>query len=203
MLHNAVSSSRGGSVGCFDPRPCARGDLMADHNRISAVVSIHAPARGATRAQSHLHASKRFRSTPLREGRLEQQFHATSNVEFRSTPLREGRPGLFSTVFNQLGFRSTPLREGRRAGQITVLGKGGFRSTPLREGRRLRRHQQDVHLSVSIHAPARGATRVLQPCMRNCPSFDPRPCARGDVNGVRQPVLGIVSIHAPARGATS
>jgi len=33
----------------FNPRPCARGDFYHLHNAGSEIVSIHAPARGATR----------------------------------------------------------------------------------------------------------------------------------------------------------
>ena len=56
--------------------------------------------------------------------------------------------------------------------------------------------------SVSIHAPARGATVYQAKCENNLKSFNPRPCARGDVARQAGRNGDGVSIHAPARGAT-
>ena len=57
-------------------------------------------------------------------------------------------------------------------------------------------------ISVSIHAPARGATSFLLPWMVSPPCFNPR--SRTGSDGPIVPVLHPpgVSIHAPARGAT-
>jgi len=77
---------------------------------------------------------------------------------FQSTPLREGRLNAWFPLFKADTFQSTPLREGRRH--------------PVLGGQRMR--------IVSIHAPARGATKVCD-----------------DLGAWRY-----VSIHAPARGAT-
>ena len=207
---------------CFDPRPCARGDDEVEGPCRGFMVSIHAPARGATTGGASLMGVIEFRSTPLREGRRGQpggqpghaavSIHApargatrysdgfSSSSLFRSTPLREGRPVNLAGVRAAKEFRSTPLREGRpRAGWRSPTRK--FRSTPLREGRPgaagtlsaargfdprpcargdqptpQRRAQQ----RVSIHAPARGATRTGPRLKRQIPCFDPRPCARGD-----------------------
>jgi len=56
-------------------------------------------------------------------------------------------------------FQSTPLREGRPLfnafGSVMYL----FQSTPLREGRLWLSHSYHSVMIVSIHAPARGATR--------------------------------------------
>ncbi len=83
-------------------------------------------------------------------------------------------------------FQSTPPRGGRQAG-----GGGGvyavleFQSTPPRGGRHGQwRYHQD-RAAVSIHAPARGATRsfafrLIAPCR----SFNPRPRAGGDAGGL-------------------
>jgi len=78
-----------------------------------------------------------------------------------------------------------------------------FQSTPLREGRQWEPSRTATGIRVSIHAPARGATRGESIMAKTKSSFNPRPCARGDyrihhVVGTRH-----VSIHAPARGATS
>src|SRR5690606_12861898 len=57
-------------------------------------------------------------------------------------------------------------------------------------------------VEVSIRAPARGATEevVVVSCDRQ--GFNPRPCARGDRNGLGRRGARAVSIRAPARGAT-
>ena len=60
----------------------------------------------------------------------------------------------------------------------------------------------DRGVDVSIHAPARGAT-VPSPCLATACGFDPRPRAGGDDAGARTTPQRAVSIHAPARGATS
>ena len=39
--------------GCFNSRPCARGDSKAYQDELATLVSIHAPARGATLLESH------------------------------------------------------------------------------------------------------------------------------------------------------
>jgi len=55
---------------CFNPRPCARGDDLLVHLRLEGLVSIHAPARGATVGIWLLGGwIAKFQSTPLREGR--------------------------------------------------------------------------------------------------------------------------------------
>jgi len=100
-----------------------------------------------------------------------------------------------------------------------------FQSTPLREGRLARMRGEcwistvSIHApargatislyliqasqrSVSIHAPARGATRRMCNALPRVNSFNPRPCARGDAPSQTYHPLEFVSIHAPARGAT-
>ena len=83
-------------------------------NRVYYYVSIHAPARGATRGESS----------------------SSIPAWFQSTPLREGRPVKAEPYIEKFEFQSTPLREGRRSALASV----------------------ESVLLVSIHAPARGAT---------------------------------------------
>ena len=77
-------------------------------------------------------------------------------------------------------FQSTPPRGGRLKRGAVCAHCLQFQSTPPRGGR----HQAQVNswmgITVSIHAPARGATGAVSWCAR----------------------LWSVSIHAPARGAT-
>ena len=55
-------------------------------------ISIHAPARGATRLHILIGFFRLFQFTPLREGRLCVQIVEGTDSLFQFTPLREGRP---------------------------------------------------------------------------------------------------------------
>ena len=144
----------------FDPRPCGRGDVTSPSLRMSsAIVSIHAPAGGATReAGAHSSSSSVSIHAPAGGATRVPPLLRITSTRFRSTPLREGRPSTVGATAERSLFRSTPLREGRQA-SINDL------SEPT---------------AVSIHAPAGGATIrpwLTFPCTGR---FDPRPCGRGD-----------------------
>ena len=111
------NTSRTSPSRSFNPRPCARGDLcrLRNYNR-QQLVSIHAPARGATGM------------------------------------------GVFGLP-SQICFNPRPCARGDEA-EAPETGRGiWFQSTPLREGRPLLYCSFVMMMSVSIHAPARGATR--------------------------------------------
>ena len=60
-----------------------------------------------------------------------------------------------------------------------------------------------LRVSISIHAPARGATDVLGRQEVQTEYFNSRPCERGDWVSILDETIGEpISIHAPARGAT-
>ena len=54
---------------------------------------------------------------------------------------------------------------------------------------------------ISIHAPPRGATRLLVHHVQP-PHFNSRPSARGDQRLAKVAFGAVISIHAPPRGAT-
>src|SRR5690606_37390660 len=101
-------------------------------------VSIHAPARGATRHRHReLAPCMPFRSTPPRGGRPDTAPTETPcAAAFRSTPPRGGRLALVVGVGYGLGFRSTPPRGGRLVSTVGLARRKTFRSTPPRGGRR-------------------------------------------------------------------
>ena len=103
-----------------------------------AIVSIHAPARGAT--------------TQARESRLRV-------VRFQSTPPRGGRPALTRAVHPRHAVSiHAPARGATDDPPIVAAGQSRFNPRP-RAGGDLSGHRADVAaLVVSIHAPARGAT---------------------------------------------
>jgi len=100
----------------FNPRPCARGDIInlliggfslfqstplregrrniGDAGKKPEIVSIHAPARGATPLRlSRAWATNGFNPRPCARGDISSVEKSLQMFQFQSTPLREGRPG--------------------------------------------------------------------------------------------------------------
>ena len=100
--------------GCFNPRPCARGDCRRSACSACRRVSIHAPARGATSRRPFAPGKKRsFNSRPCARGDTIARLLGLT-TRFQSTPLREGRLAFVTTAISFSRFQSTPLREGRQ-----------------------------------------------------------------------------------------
>ena len=77
-----------------------------------------------------------------------------------------------------------------------------FQFPPLREGRRKMTLSSSPRFSISIPAPARGATLLLEFRTFGQHDFNSRPCARGDTLLRNRGHRMFISIPAPARGAT-
>ncbi len=121
---------------CFNPRPYARGDIVFPVYLSIIVVSIHAPMRGATVKGMETEQWNRFQSTPLCEGRQQEQAVETlGNVVSIHAPMR-GATAKNTNKFYQSLFQSTPLCEGRHLVYIVCFRLELFQSTPLCEGRR-------------------------------------------------------------------
>ena len=121
----------------FNSRPSARGDALCVHQRQRA---------------------KHFNSRPSARGDLLQPHHPRSPHRFQFTPLREGRqvPTEPLPVFRL--FQFTPLREGRQyvtRDELNTL--TNFNSRPSARGDEAKR-KAETAISISIHAPPRGAT---------------------------------------------
>ncbi len=98
---------------------------------------------------------------------------------FQSTRLREARRLIYQIEILKSWFQSTRLREARLKGGLTMVALLSF--NPRACGRRDQiAIGSKAALSVSIHAPAGGATGYQ---LASIP-------------------IGMVSIHAPAGGAT-
>ena len=76
----------------FNSRPCERGDGSRESGGSWWPISIHAPARGATKWRHSLRLEVIFQFTPLREGRPVRSTRRAIRDIFQFTPLREGRP---------------------------------------------------------------------------------------------------------------
>ena len=120
-------------------------------------------------------------------------------------------------------FNSRPSARGDSKVTALYNKREVFQFTPLREGRPCRtRHPRLVSISIhapprgatqfqqfkatfqgiSIHAPPRGATRWLYTQPSFSRHFNSRPSARGDMVAGDFADMVTISIHAPPRGAT-
>ncbi len=208
----------------FNPRPRARGDLLQRLPHHGHGVSIHAPARGATRRaggrngggrgfnpRPRARGDRRGPADPGRASRFNPRPRARGDLREEVPLLLEfvsihapARGATLSCATNRasLKFQSTPPREGRRVYQARTRMFGGFNPRPRARGDEAFVECAQAHF-VSIHAPARGATRRL-PERRQLVEVSIHAPARGATARVEIPSMGHeVSIHAPARGATA
>ena len=186
-----------------------------------ATVSIHAPARGATRIYLAVRVVYLFQSTPPRGGRPTQAHLCRSYPRFNPRPRAGGDRGLRPKAEPIMVSIHAPAR-GATASASAEARRNGFNPRP-RAGGDPTTSKEVEGISVSIHAPARGATsgwgelrrderfqstpprggRPSAPAGMPQPDcFNPRPRAGGDCNVCGYCLAVKVSIHAPARGAT-
>ena len=154
-----VTLQSAGPLKYFNPRSRKGSDCKYSRVPDVALISIHAPARGATIFAVRRFILSSFQSTLPQGERQVRKPEEPAKELFQSTLPQGERPNLIQIHFLQTGFQST-LPQGERR---YIL------SYKIRDG------------SISIHAPARGATS------RFAKYYD----------GIR------ISIHAPARGATN
>ena len=185
----------------FNPRAREGRDAIVIKDNDAAGVSIHAPARGATRRSAHILLLAEFQSTRPRGARPLKHLNRLLPKMFQSTRPRGARLRKSSAILNFRGFNPR-----------------------AREGRDRIIWYRPAMFTVSIHAPARGATMVAvksktgqvfqstrprgarhsirrSGSMSAC--FNPRAREGRDVTGEDCRRRVVVSIHAPARGATN
>ena len=164
----------------FNPRSRMGSDLGVGHDEPGILISIHAPAWGATTA-------------------LQRSF---INILFQSTLPHGERPTSVRCVSPFLGFQST-LPHGERHNSAPYrLSHGRFQSTLPHGERHDRPHFGHPHLVISIHAPAwerllaAYAFGVLVEFQSTLP--------HGERLHDRRELIVVehISIHAPAWGAT-
>jgi len=122
------------------------------------LVSIHAPARGATKHAIIFRPPTQFQSTPPRGGRRSGTRRSSRRRCFNPRPRAGGDTRRHRSRRSAM-FQSTPPRGGRRPRPARRAPRIWFQSTPPRGGRQ---HipQPRGKGGVSIHAPARGATQA-------------------------------------------
>ena len=213
-------------------------------------ISTHAPAGGATRRRRRLHTDAAdFYSRPCGRGDRGGRTSRDTRPGFLLTPLREGRRTIDGGLCEECRFLLTPLREGRPASGTISVHVSLFLLTPLREGRRVRNGERGCapldfysrpcgrgdkivivygwgKSTISTHAPAGGATRLiassnpiwflflLTPLREGRPEglgqgfsreiFLLTPLREGRLKGgVVMSPINFISTHAPAGGATA
>ena len=145
----------------FNPRPRTEGDPGRRGKVHDRLVSIHAPARRATardvcvfrRRSVSIHA-------PARRATRRVESSTSPTWTFQSTPPHGGRPAVTSPSELPAAFQSTPPHGGRPTTDQTVPSASVFQSTPPHGGRPVADVGGGGGAGVSIHAPARRATRL-------------------------------------------
>ena len=145
------------------------------------LISIHAPARGATAFVDICLAILKFQSTLPRGERQPERPNWKRQSGFQSTLPRGERPNTHLSASGTEIYFNPRSREGSDSVGCTV---------------------QSRHQRISIHAPARGAT--YHPFFSNSPFFNSiHARAWGATYNLYPENDSInISIHAPARGAT-
>ena len=146
----------------------------------SIIISIHAPAKGATDSgRKDLKYASRFQSTLPRRERPKNLPTISAQLQFQSTlPRRERQPSETETE-ESTEFQSTLPRRERRGSRHSLQLLVYF-NPRSREGSDTFVRRYVPRIYISIHAPAKGATG----------------------SGTPQFLRILISIHAPAKGAT-
>ena len=167
----------------FNPRSREGSDRFSvPSGRICMVISIHAPARGAT----DIFCIIRF-----------------GFIHFNPRS-REGSDNIFDLIDLCADlFQSTLPRGERLAKRAVCYAIKKFQSTLPRGERLFSVPRGRICIVISLHAPARGATRYKQSVNRADRHFNPRSREGSDLPfDDPQYTSYNISIHAPARGAT-
>ena len=166
---------------CFDPRSRVGSDDVGIRRSQSLVVSIHAPAWGATIAlvvQLGIAIGFDPRSRVGSDAALPSSLSAQTSFDPRSR------------VGSDHAYRASEPRS------------AGF-DPRSRVGSDNPRRQALQRFDVSIHAPAWGATSILTAATPAALGFDPRSRVGSDLPRRSCGTAWPVSIHAPAWGATT
>ena len=137
-------------------------------------ISIHAPAKGATsRISCHLKPVL-FQSTLPRRERLHGRRHDQQRTYFNPRS-REGSDWLSRCDgLYRRKFQSTLPRRERHVTELQNVTTMTFQSTLPRRERLSWSMFPTLYAKISIHAPAKGATRFFKTCYCTITNFNPR-----------------------------
>ena len=166
----------------FNSRPSARGDYVDVPGLDGALISIHAPPRGATWWKKCIHrASMRIsiHAPPRGATCLVYDYMATNEISIHAPPRGATFP-VTTRLSWRVNFNSRPSARGDDK-DWNILSAYRFQFTPLREGRQKALKTGADPVMISIHAPPRGATRHPNKRPSSRAYFNSRPSARGDI----------------------
>ena len=209
----------------FNPRSRKGSDVISFKQSFHPLISIHAPARGATRNTTIYGENTKFQSTLPQGERLSLAVALNGEAIFQSTLPQGERPRTLTNCQSSFLFQSTLPQGERPFLLITPLHLLNF-NPRSRKGSDAERWIKCVGItSISIHAPARGATSRYPSIKIRAANFNPRSRKGSDrylkciwmiitkfqstLPQGERPIMGPfsalasgISIHAPARGAT-
>ena len=136
--------------------------MQAQKRAILQRISIHAPARGATRSLFRIAKAGSYFNPRSREGSdVNPLPRRGASIRFQST-LPRGERQVDLNFFHAIcAFQSTLPRGERHAANNIIKSKKRFQSTLPRGERRFAVWFVFDLAKISIHAPARGATKIL------------------------------------------
>ena len=192
-------------------------------------ISIHAPMKGATALSTKstivtiyfnprtregcdlvltqtVCQLKLFQSTHPWRVRLEETIWAENRLKISiHAPVKGATTGLSKIMLILLLFQSTHPWRVRRTGSHRQCKHQEFQSThPWRVRREFYLVYHLCYISISIHAPLKGATKTLLSNIKDFFNFNPRTPEGCDyLQGCDPKEVIMISIHAPLKGATS
>ena len=207
----------------FNPRPRVGGDGGRRILTAECLISIHAPAWGATRRRWRWNDIEVFQSTPPRGGRLRSYEQTDCGKNFNPRPRVGGDPFLWTdcrrftisihapawgathvfchvTLLKPISIHAPAWGATIHLDALLSVGKISIHA-PAWGGDVLFLHGSEDDC-ISIHAPAWGATTETEAIEFAQKDFNPRPRVGGDRPPPARPRQAAISIHAPAWGAT-
>ena len=143
------------------------------------LISIHAPARGATRDDlSQSLSGFTFQSTPPRGGDVSGGGLTMLHRDFNPRPREGGDSSSAPTLINKKDFNPRPREGGDASSYAAPPRIALFQSTPPARGATGHRNDRLLEIAISIHAPREG----------------------GDSTMRSRIVARVISIHAPREG---
>ena len=144
----------------FNPRARTGRDSPLPLHRSLSGVSIHAPARGATKDDGDERGAAKFQSMRPHGARLGIKERNLTPAQFQSTRPHGARRRAPVGIASGLQFQSTRPHGARHPLMSRMHKPDPFQSTRPHGARPHACDHSREHRHVSIHAPARGATRT-------------------------------------------
>ena len=185
----------------FNPRSREGSDGVSDLIKPSFPISIHAPAWGATGTTTGSSRWSPYFNPRSRVGSdLSISYLGTNSPGFQSTLPRGERRIIDSVMTLVYSFQSALPRGERPCNTIKMFYQDIFQSALPRGERHTRGVKRGQKITISIRAPARGATSCRRRPQSSIRYFNPRSREGSDRNAVYKWVTSIAFQSALPRG---